>query len=336
MSIISDGNDIYPNCQYICPPPKIQVQYTVGCHPERSAAKDDINLQFLIFNFMPRPTNLKTTIFLDSGFPEETQKFINLLGFLDGQTTNPSLVAKKLKSEEGSIKLSETELYEAYKNIIQEISPLVPDSVSIEVYGDKNTSAEAMIAQGREMNTWIKNAHIKLPTTTEGLKAAEVLSKEGIRINMTLVFSEEQAAAVHAATIGAPKGSVYLSPFIGRLDDRGENGMDLIKNIVKMYNESKSHVEVLTASVRSLEHHLAAIAVGSHRITSPGEILALWAEQGLQIPDASYKYERPELKPMIYQEIDVTKHYSEYNIQHDLTDTGLQKFANDWNGLIGE
>lgn len=284
---------------------------------------------------MPRPENLSTRIFLDSGDPDATTAYINMLGFLDGQTTNPSLVAKKLKAENPNIKLNQQELNNAYKKIIQTISPLVPESVSIEVYGDKDTPANQMIEQGREMNTWVNNAHIKLPTTAAGLQAAEALTKEGIRVNMTLIFSQEQAAAVHAATKGAPKGSVYLSPFVGRLDDKGQNGISLIENIAKMYSEADSHVEILTASLRKFDHFLASIKAGTHLITSPTKVLDAWKEQNMQLPDENYQYDAGDLTDIPYQELDLNKHYSEYNIQHDLTDVGLQKFADDWNELIG-
>ena len=93
--------------------------------------------------------------------------------------------------------------------------------------------AEDMLPQGREMFSWIPNAHIKFPTSHEGLKAADQAVQEGLRVNLTLCFSQEQAAAVYAATKGAKKGDVFVSPFIGRLDDRGENGMDLIANITQ-------------------------------------------------------------------------------------------------------
>lgn len=282
---------------------------------------------------MTRPTNIRTRVFLDSGFPEETKEYIDLLGFLDGQTTNPSLIAKKIKSTQ-TTQLTEDDVYAAYKTIVKEISPLVSESVSIEVYADKHTDAATMIAQGKKMNQWIDNAYIKLPTTAEGLIAAEELVNEGICVNMTLVFSQEQAAAVHSATLGAPKGSVYLSPFIGRLDDRGENGMDLITNIVKMYQEVDSHVDVLTASVRSLDHFLAAMQAGSNIITAPGTILQEWKAQGMRIPDTTFTYERPNLTPIPYQQLDLNNHYADFMIQHDLTDAGLQKFADDWNAIF--
>ena len=170
-----------------------------------------------------RPKNLQTKIFLDGGDPMETREIIDLLGFLDGQTTNPTLIAKnpeaKARLGRGE-KFSEKEIYDFYRGVVQEISQMIPaGSVSIEVYADHSTSSEEMLAQGREFFKWIPNAHIKYPTTTEGLKAAEQSVKEGIRVNMTLCFSQAQAAAVYAATAGAKKGQVFISPFVGRLDD---------------------------------------------------------------------------------------------------------------------
>jgi Transaldolase/Fructose-6-phosphate aldolase len=109
----------------------------------------------------------------------------------------------------------------------QTISPLVGDAgVSIEVFSDFKTSAEQMFAQGQDMFTWIPNAYIKYPCTHEGLRAAQPSVEQGMRVNITLCFSQEQAAAVYAATKGT-KEPAYVSPFVGRLDDRGENGMDL-------------------------------------------------------------------------------------------------------------
>ena len=110
-----------------------------------------------------------------------------------------------------------------------------------------------MLAQGEEMFSWIPNAYIKYPCTHEGLRAAQMSVQESIRVNMTLCFSQEQAAAVYAATKGS-KEPVYVSPFVGRLDDRGEDGMDLVKNIKKMYERSDGHVHVLAASIRNIDH----------------------------------------------------------------------------------
>lgn len=280
-----------------------------------------------------KPINLKTKIFLDSGDPAETREVLSFLGFLDGQTTNPSLIAKN--PETSGKKFSQTEIYDFYKKVVKEISALIPEgSVSIEVYADAKTSVDDMMKQAREFYQWIPNAHIKFPTTTEGLKAAEICVKEGIRVNMTLVFSQEQAAAVYAATKGAKKGDVFLSPFVGRLDDRGENGMDFISNVLKMYQQGDGHVEVLTASVRSQEHFLKALELGSDIITSPLKILKEWKETGMPVSSEKLKVESQKLKPIEYEEISLDKSWQEYNIKHELTDKGIEKFAEDWNALI--
>ena len=285
-----------------------------------------------------KPQTLKTKIFLDSGDPKDTESILSLLGFLDGQTTNPSLIAKspgameRLKRGE---KFSKKELFDFYKETVQKISLLIPEgSVSIEVYADTVTLAEEMFTQGKEMFSWIKNAHIKYPTNKEGLKAAERSVKEGMRVNMTLCFTQEQAAAVHIATKGAKKGDVFVSPFIGRLDDRGENGMQLIENILKMYAKGDGHVEVLCASVRNLNHFMAAIHLGSDIITAPVKILTEWQEKGSLALAEGYLYEKGELKDIPYKELSLEKSWEEFDIHHELTDKGIEKFAEDWNNLI--
>jgi len=258
-----------------------------------------------------RPENLKTKIFLDGGDPHETKEIIGLLGFLDGQTTNPTLISKNPSARERlqkGDKFSREEILNFYHFVVREVSALIPQgSVSVEVYADASTSAEQMLKQGRAMFSWIPNAHIKFPTATEGLKAAEQAVKEGLRVNMTLCFTQEQAAAVYAATLGAKRGNVFVSPFIGRLDDRGENGMDLIANILCMYRKGNAHVEVLTASVRTLDHLLYALKLGSDIITAPFAILKEWGQTGLPLPDDDYVYRSAELKAIAYKNIDLTK-----------------------------
>lgn len=285
-----------------------------------------------------KPSNLKTKIFLDSGDPEETREAIALLGFLDGQTTNPSLIAKSPKAEErlkSGNKFSKTEVYDYYKAIVTEISALVPaGSVSVEVYGDASTTTEEMFAQGTEMFSWIPNAHIKYPTTKAGLEAAEKSIQAGQRVNMTLVFSESQAAAVYNATKNAKKGDVFLSPFIGRLDDIGENGMDFVKNVVELYKNGDGHVEVLAASVRSMDHFLTSIYYGADIITIPLKIIKEWVLAGLPMPDENYIYNSITLKAIAKEVIDLNADWKTQNIQHNLTDKGLEKFAADWNNLI--
>lgn len=257
---------------------------------------------------------------------------------MDGQTTNPTLISKNpqaAKRLESGEKFSKDKILIFYKSVVQEISRLIPKgSVSVEVYADSQTSAGEMLVQGQEMFTWIPNAHIKYPATLEGLKAAQKSVADGLRVNMTLCFSQSQAAAVYAATKGAKKGQVFVSPFIGRLDDIGINGMDLVKNIIKMYSLGDGHVEVLTASVRNLDHLLYAISLGSNIITAPFKILKKWGEKGLFLPDKSFTLNVQNLRPIPFEEIDLTKPWQQYEIKHELTDMGIQKFSDDWNGLI--
>lgn len=285
-----------------------------------------------------KPSRLKSKIFGDSGDPEETAKLVSALGFLDGQTTNPSLVLKnpevQARLAQGK-KFSSPELIEFYKSVVQKISAMLPDgSISMEVYADRFTGEEQMLEQAREMFSWIPNAHIKLPITPAGLEAAEKFVAEGGRVNMTLCFTQEQAAAVYVATRGAKRGDVFVSPFVGRLDDRGENGMDLIKNILSMYGGGDGHVEVLTASVRSLSHHLYSLALGSDIITAPAKVLLEWAEKKIPVPDSGYVYDSGGLSPIGYKELDPEKPWRDFNVSHELTDKGIDRFAADWNSLI--
>ena len=285
-----------------------------------------------------RPAALKTRIFLDGGDPGETRKVIETLGFLDGQTTNPTLISKnpeaRKRLDEGR-KFNESEIFSFYKDVVREISSLIPEgSVSVEVYADVASQAEAMLTQGKEMFSWIPNAHVKFPTSGEGLKAAGRAVRDGLRVNMTLCFSEEQAAAVYAATSGAKKGDVFVSPFVGRLDDRGENGMDLIGNILEMYRKGDGHVLVLTASVRTMDHFLCALKLGSDIITAPFSILMEWGEKGLTLPGDAFKYDGKGLKPIPFRNTDLAKDWQEYDIAHDLTAKGMERFSADWNSLI--
>lgn len=286
-----------------------------------------------------RPKNLKTKIFLDSGDPQETKKIIKVLGFLDGQTTNPSLITKNpqaIKRIQQGKKFSKNEISSFYRNIVEEISNLIPrGSVSVEVYSDFNTSAADMINEAKKMNSWIPNAHIKLPIIKEGLLAAHELVKNGVNVNMTLCFNQNQAIAVSQATKGAKKGSVFLSPFIGRLDDIGEDGMSLISNILRSYRiENNSHVEVLAASVRNLPHLLSAISMECDIVTVPYSVLLEWVEKGCEIPRQVYKKSNT-LKRIKYEKTKVNEdEWGHYNIEHDLTKKGIEKFCSDWNSYI--
>ncbi len=287
---------------------------------------------------MHRLTNTK--LFIDGGDPTETaaaNKLLKTAGYssLDGQTTNPSLVAKNPEIAQriaAGNKLTSEELLQKYREIVQKIEASAPGDISIEVYADKNTSAEAMITQAQEMGSWIKSAVIKLPITEAGLTAASKL-KGKLKLNMTLCFSQAQAAAVYAATSGS-KYPVFVSPFIGRLDDRGEVGMDLIANIIRMYQPGDHHVAVLTASVRTVDHILAALQLGTGAITMPFlKAFKPWAEAGFPLPKKNTSYTFPG-QAIKYEQLDLNQAWLSFNIQHELTDIGLQKFADDWNSLL--
>ncbi len=285
-----------------------------------------------------RPKDLKTKVFLDGGDPDETRDILKIMGFIDGQTTNPTLISKNPIAQERirrGEKFTKTEILNFYRDVVKELSNLIPQgSISIEVYADHSTSAQEMIDQAEEMFTWIPNAHIKLPIIHEGLKAAEIAVKKGIRINMTLCFTQEQAAAVYAATLGAKKGAVFVSPFVGRLDDRGENGMDLISNIKKMYQKGDGHVEVLTASVRNYDHLLYSLKLESDIVTVPYKVLKEWCEKGLQIPNKNYVYNADNHKSIQYKDVNLKNKWLDFEIKHELTEIGLKRFAEDWNSLI--
>lgn len=294
---------------------------------------------------MNRP---KTKIFLDSGDPLETRDALSMLGYLDGQTTNPSLVANNPQIQErikNGSNLSESELLESYKKIVQDIRNTIPDgSVSIEVYAGLETKAEEMITQALSMNNWINSAHIKLPSNSEGIMAANELSKTGINLNLTLCFSQNQAAAVYSSTKDNKLSSVFVSPFIGRLDDKGLRGMDLIKNIKQMYDQSDHHVELLAASIRSINHFLYCLYLGVDIITAPLEILKQWSDMGCPTMEGSEEKSLDYLsylnyansKEIAYEDINLDQNFTSFDTTNELTIAGIAKFASDWNKLLGK
>jgi transaldolase len=306
-------------------------------------------------------TTSTTKFFLDSCDPLQTIEAIECLNqigtTLDGQTTNPSLLVKNplLQMQLHAGKINEQELLDFYKQEIQAISNLIPDgSVSIEVYADENSTKEDLLKQANEFYTWIPNAHVKFPTIKVGIEAAEIFVNQGGRVNMTLVFSQEQALAVHLATKNMKNpGDVLLSPFVGRFDDIGLNGTDFIANVVQMYKELSSQVSILSASLRNLAHLEKCIELGSTLTTGPLSIyqeytekklsnektvadklpldkgLAAQADWGLQSDKT------PTLQPIPYKNLDITEtNWQNLNIQHDLTDKGLTKFVADWKSVL--
>lgn len=284
-------------------------------------------------------------LFLDSGDPDETRKAKGLIGTIDGQTTNPSLVAKNpdvLKFLEGGKKLKEEDLLSKYKEIVQEIEKETAGPVSVEVYADWDSTAKQLLEQSEKMYSWGKNIYMKYPTTMAGVEAGHEFTKNGGRVNMTLVFDQMQAAAVYEAT-KPTQSPAFISPFMGRWDDRGLNGTDLIKNILKQYRSYEKlenrecHVKLLAASIRNLDHFYQSIFLDADIVTIPLKIIQEWVLDEKWVPDERYRYE-PDLKGIVYEEIPPGKPFMEYKIEKvegSLLDEGLKKFATDWKNLIG-
>ena len=187
-------------------------------------------------------------IFIDSGNLREIESLAPL-GILDGVTTNPSLLAR----ESGDPRA-----------IVKQICRLVQGPVSAEVVA---TDAPGMIAEGRELAAIDEHVVVKVPFTREGVKATRVLADEGLRVNVTLIFSATQA--LFAAKVGAS----YVSPFVGRLDDIASDGMGLIRQIVEIFRHSDFATEVLVASVRSPMHIVDAARMGAHVCTCPAAVI---------------------------------------------------------------
>ncbi|MCX7996686.1 MAG: transaldolase [Patescibacteria group bacterium] len=284
-------------------------------------------------------------IFLDSGDPAETVRAKGLIGHLDGQTTNPSLVAKNPEVQAyitSGKKLTEADLLVKYKEMIQGIEKEIAGPISVEVYADWDSTPTDMLKQAETMYTWGRNVYIKFPTIPAGLQAAHEFTKNGGRVNMTLVFTQMQAAAVYEATRPTSQPA-FISPFIGRWDDRGMNGVDLVKNILKQYRwyekteHRESHVKVLAASIRTLDHLYASMFMDADIVTMPLKIIQEWVLDEKWVPDERYRYE-PDLKGIVYEEIAPGKPLAEYPVERvegDLLDEGVGKFVADWKNLIG-
>lgn len=207
-------------------------------------------------------------IFLDTANVDEIREAASW-GILDGVTTNPSLVAKTGRK---------------FADVVKEICAIVDGPISLEVTADH---AEDMINEARQLAGIHKNVVVKVPITTEGLKAIKRLSAEGIKTNTTLIFSANQAL------LAAKAGTDYVSPFIGRLDDQGQVGMELVREIVTVFCNYDFKAEVLVASVRHPIHVLEAAMIGADICTVPFEVLKKMAG-------------------------------------HSLTDAGIERFKKDW------
>ena len=187
--------------------------------------------------------------FLDTADVDSIRE-LSETGLIDGVTTNPSLVAKSGKD---------------FFAILKDISKIVSGPISAEVTA---LESDGMIAEGEKLAKIAKNIVIKLPLTQEGLKACKKLTKKKIKTNVTLCFSPAQAL------IAAKSGATFISPFVGRLDDIGENGMELIQKIKDIYsNYSNLNTKILVASVRNMEHVAQAAIIGADVVTLPPKIL---------------------------------------------------------------
>lgn len=195
-------------------------------------------------------------IFMDTANVEEIAQYVQW-GIIYGVTTNPSLIAKSGRQQ---------------AEVIAEIAELVEGPVSAEVI---STESEGMIAEARKLVKLADNVVIKLPCTAEGLKALKILNAEGIRTNVTLVFSLSQAL------LAARAGATYVSPFVGRLDDIGEDGVALVRNIVQVFKNYNLSTEVIAASIRNLEHVDKVMLAGAHIATIPTKVLTQMIEHPL-------------------------------------------------------
>jgi len=186
--------------------------------------------------------------FLDTANVEKIREFAEI-GLVDGVTTNPTLVAKEGRD---------------FHEVIKEICSIVDGPVSAEVIA---LDAEGMIVEARALSKLADNVVIKIPMTKEGLKAVNVLSKEGIKTNVTLIFSANQAL------MAAKAGATYVSPFVGRLDDIGHVGMKLVEDVVKIYKNYDIKTEVIVASIRHPWHVLEAAKIGADIATMPPAVM---------------------------------------------------------------
>ena len=188
-------------------------------------------------------------IFLDTANVEEIKK-ASKLGVVRGVTTNPTLLSMEETAD--------------YETVVKNICSIISGPVSAEVLAE---DVEGMLAEAKIKAAWAPNVNIKIPVSEAGLQAISILSQEGIKINMTLCFS------VNQALLGALAGATFVSPFVGRLDDIGHDGMQLVKDIVEIYEHYSISTKVIAASIRHPLHCVAAAKAGAHISTVPYKIL---------------------------------------------------------------
>ncbi len=213
-------------------------------------------------------------IFIDTANLDEIKQAADM-GVLDGVTTNPSLVSK--------------EGHKDFRSMLEKIASTVDGDISAEVV---STKCDEIVKEGRELAKIHKNIVVKVPLIAEGLKAVKIFASEGIKTNVTLCFSPSQAI------LAAKAGAYIISPFVGRLDDISQNGMELIAQIVQIYNNYDYKTQVLVASVRHPIHFVQGALMGAQIATMPFKVI-------------------------------------EQLVKHPLTDIGLAKFLDDWKKLNG-
>ncbi|MSE04814.1 fructose-6-phosphate aldolase [Lactobacillus salivarius] len=206
--------------------------------------------------------------FLDTANTDDIRKYAEL-GLVDGVTTNPTLISREGRD---------------FETVVKEIATIVSGPVSAEVTA---TKADEMIEQARSVAKWADNIVVKIPMTEEGLKAVRVVSQEGIKTNVTLIFSVAQGL------LAAKAGATYISPFLGRLDDIGSNGVQLINSLRKVLNNYNFKTEIISASVRGVQHVEEVALAGSDIATIPAAVFGKM-------------------------------------FKHPLTDNGLASFMKDW------
>ena len=199
-------------------------------------------------------------LFLDTANVDEIRQGARF-GVVNGVTTNPSLAAKEGVSGLG-----------AYKETVQEIASIIDGPISVEVI---STDVEGMITEGKDIAGWIPNPWVKLPSTSAGFEAMKVLVGEGIKINQTLCFS------VNQALLGAQAGATVVSPFVGRLDDIGHDGMELVKEIGSIFRKYEIQTMVMAASIRHALHCIEAARAGANIATIPYNVLTQMAKHPL-------------------------------------------------------
>lgn len=291
-----------------------------------------------------------TKFILDSGNPQEYRDISHLANqhgsMIWGSTTNPSLVAKQLSGK----KLTIDQAFALQKELVMEIVEIVPGAVSAEVYADTETKAEEMIEQGRDIASWHERVVVKLPTTLEGFKARTALRSEDILTNNTLVFSQQQIFAIclhEKIVLGSKPASPkaypsFISPFVGRLDDVGEKGIDLVENGMKIKSLfPEISLWMLEASVRTHAHIAKGMEVGTELITAPAKVYQEYFSESAEVPDEKSLKEIPYWEPSetllgietMDEFIDAIQSEA-LDITHPLTEKGIIRFVEDWKAIL--